>query len=224
MFENSKYDVILGEEIKISSNMFRLAGKIFRLSLRYESGVMREDDFFDEYKTYVHEALMASKEIAHIGYENGKDLFQVDNLELRNFMKQNHMSLKAFENDYSNAINIYAKNLLLFMIAEEEGIDLTQIKDIEICNQITKGNSLGLFALMDKLVIDLKPENYEIMKMMEDDDFSVMGLNPSQIERLNNYHDQYIRENISSRAVDKTFETERVLEHAKKIGQKKFTK
>ena len=82
------------------------------------------------------------------------------------------------------------------MIAEEEGIDFSRAKDPRICKDLTNSNANGLFMIMDKPVTELNPDNFKLMHKMTKPNFSITELTQQEIDRLNNYHEEYMKKNI----------------------------
>ena len=107
------------------------------------------------------------------------------------------------------------------MIAEEEGIDFSKARDPRVCRDLTNSNANGLFMILDKPVTELNPDNFKLMHKMTKPDFSVTELTQSEIDRLNRYHEEYMKERIYSRVTDKSLDDEDILSHAKKIGAKR---
>lgn len=220
-FDVTKYDVITLEESRLGMDFIRLSSKLVALSNALGKENVDDDMILDGLCSLLVESLSNLKEIAHLAYENAKDLFGVDGTVVYRYLKQNNLSPKTFPDTYSECIDSHARHLLLHMIAEEEGIDFSKARDPRVCRDLTNSNANGLFMILDKPVTELNPDNFKLMHKMTKPDFSVTELTQSEIDRLNRYHEEYMKERIYSRVTDKSLDDEDILSHAKKIGAKR---
>lgn len=65
--------------------------------------------------------------------------------------------------------------------------------------------------LINKPIDTIKHDNYELMTFMFNLDFSVGSLTQHQIDRLNTYHDSYIKKNILSQIANSVVDEKSVL-------------
>lgn len=220
-FDVTKYDVITLEESRLGMDFIRLSSRLVALSNALGKENVDDDMILDGLCSLLVESLSNLKEIAHLAYENAKDLFGVDGTVVYRYLKQNNLNPKTFPDTYSECIDSHARHLLLHMIAEEEGIDFSKARDPRVCRDLTNSNANGLFMILDKPVTELNPDNFKLMHKMTKPDFSVTELTQSEIDRLNRYHEEYMKERIYSRVTDKSLDDEDILSHAKKIGAKR---
>ena len=221
LFDVRKYDVITLEESRLGMEFIRLSSKLDSLENEFDRNNVDDNIFVDKLCDLLNESLITLKEIAHLAYENAKDLFGVDGTVVYRYLKENNLNPKTFPDIYSECIDSHARHLLLHMIAEEEGIDFSKARDPRVCRDLTNSNANGLFMILDKPVTELNPDNFKLMHKMTKPDFSVMELTQSEIDRLNSYHEKYMKERIYSRVTDKSLDDEDILSHAKKIGVKR---
>lgn len=220
-FDVTKYDVITLEENRLGMDFIRLSSKLVTLSSEVGKPNVDDDMIIDRLCDLLNESLINLKEIAHLAYENAKDLFGVDGASVYQYLRNNNINPDTFPGLYSECIDTHARHLLLHMIAEEEGIDFTKARDPRVCRDLTNSNANGLFAILDKPVTELNPDNFKLMHKMTKPNFSITELSQSEIHRLNTYHEEYMKKKIYPRVTDKTIDDEDVLSHAKKIGAKR---
>lgn len=217
----TKYDVITLEESRLGMDFIRLSSRLVALSNALGKENVDDDMILDGLCSLLVESLSNLKEIAHLAYENAKDLFGVDGASVYQYLKKNNMDPDTFPGLYSECIDSHARHLLLHMIAEEEGIDFSKARDPRVCRDLTNSNANGLFMIMDKPVTELNPDNFKLMHKMTKPNFSITELSQSEIDRLNTYHEEYMNKKIYPRVTDKTVDDEDILSHAKKIGVKR---
>ena len=102
------------------------------------------------------------------------------------------------------------------------GMDFIRLSSrlVALSNALGKEN-VDDDMILDKPVTELNPDNFKLMHKMTKPDFSVTELTQSEIDRLNRYHEEYMKERIYSRVTDKSLDDEDILSHAKKIGAKR---
>lgn len=220
-FDVTKYDVITLEESRLGMDFIRLSSKLVTLSTEVGKANADDDMIIDKLCDLLNESLTNLKELAHLAYENAKDLFGVDGATVYKYLKENNLNPTTFPIAYCECIDEHARHLLLHMIAEEEGIDFTKARDPRVCRDLTNSNANGLFAILDKPVTELNPDNFKLMHKMTKPNFSVTELSQSEIDRLNTYHEEYMKKRIYPRVTDKTIDDDDILIHAKKIGVKR---
>ena len=220
-FEGTKYDIITLEEGRLALDFFRLSSNLTSLSMMLDKKEVDPDILMDKLCGVLVESLTNLKEIAHLAYENAKDLYGVDGTIVYKYLKENNLNPDNFPTYYSECIDSHARHLLLHMIAEEEGIDFSRAKDPRICKDLTNSNANGLFMIMDKPVTELNPDNFKLMHKMTKPNFSITELTQQEIDRLNNYHEEYMKKNIYPRVNSSSISDEEILKHAKSIGVKR---
>ena len=128
MLGRTKYDVMKREEIRLSSKiMFNL---IKIMSLVEEE---KENDMEDvlELVEVVHKLYPEVITMCHIGYENAKDIFELDRSVLFSGINRMGITAKKFEFSYSRVIDRYTKNLAVAMVIEDEEINTNSIECLE---------------------------------------------------------------------------------------------
>lgn len=220
-FEGTKYDIITLEEGRLALDFFRISSNLTSLSMMLDKKEVDPDVLMDKLCSVLVESLTNLKEIAHLAYENAKDLYGVDGATVYKYLKENNLNPDKFPTYYSECIDSHARHLLLHMIAEEEGIDFSRAKDPCICKDLTSSNANGLFMIMDKPVTELDPDNFKLMHKMTKPNFSITELTQQEIDRLNNYHEEYMKKNIYPRVNSGSISDEEILKHAKSIGVKR---
>lgn len=216
-FDITKYDVIIFEEHNLSVKLLELTLNMNELIRKMQ---LTHLDCDNEVVTILRNGFIHMRDISHLAYENAKDLHQLDPVLVTNFIKKNRLGIEKFPRDYCSNLLDHTKILLLDMILEEENIDLSSVDDIMSLQKITNGDGEGIFDLLGESRMYMKPDNYRIVKLMCDEDFSIDDLEQDDINRLNNYHDTYIKKRILSRVTSQKKEDNRVLTQAKKIGYK----
>ena len=77
-FDVTKYDVITLEESRLGMDFIRLSSRLVALSNALGKENVDDDMILDGLCSLLVESLSNLKEIAHLAYENAKDLFGVD--------------------------------------------------------------------------------------------------------------------------------------------------
>ena len=74
MFQKSKYDVMASENAMNTGSLLLIVGKIYKNFKSYEKGKIDKDYFNAGFVQAVEKGLPNIQSIAHIGYENCRDL------------------------------------------------------------------------------------------------------------------------------------------------------
>lgn len=218
MRDISKYDIMENEEKISSMAVIDLMIDIQELIKKYESDEIDCFECNDEIKSLIGDAFSNFKLIAHLGYENAKDLFRLDMKTISSSVKRDGINLTSFANNYEKVINRYAKTLLIFCVLEEEDIDVKNICDITTFNALINGNTTELFNCFRNNYIEISEDNKRLLDKFNDDKFIVSDLSFTQIQKLNDYHDSYCRRCIYPKITCDKDEKDRVLMHAKRIS------
>ena len=218
MVDKSKYDIMENEEKNSSMAVIELMADIHELIKKLESSQITSYECDEEIKSLIGNAFSNFKLIAHLGYENAKDLFALDMKSIFSSVKKDGISLNSFAINYEKVINKYAKTLLIFCVLEEEELDVKEIYDLTIFNSVINGNTIGLFEYFRSNDILLSTENRELLSKFSEDSFVVSSLTSTQIKKLNDYHDNFVRRYIYPKITCDKDEKIRVLNQAKKIS------
>ena len=224
MFSKSKYDVMKKEEAKLSVATIYYLLKVKRLTKRYEEDTMENRENFQSEMCEIGNKLFPCfVMMSHIGYENAKDLYGLDKEVLSESLKRQGLDEQRFEANYEKIINRYTKKLLTAMVIEEIGIDITKIKDVEDLTSLMQDDpsDVVLDAMVDSGVV-LSPDNLELVTSMCSSNFSVSSLSSRQIDRLNEYHDKFMRERIYSQITNEKVENNKVIKLASRISKIKY--
>lgn len=224
MFSKSKYDVMKKEEAKLSVATLYYLLKVQRLSKRYKEDTRENRENFQiEMCDICNKLLPNIVMMSHIGYENARDLFALDKDVLTESLKRQGLDEKKFEANYEKIINRYTKKLLTAMVIEEIGIDTTKIKDVEDLTSLLQDDpsDVVLDVMVDSGVV-LSPDNLELVTSMCSSNFSVNNLSPRQIERLNKYHDKFMRKRIYPQVTNEKTESNKVIKLASRISKIKY--
>lgn len=218
MAERTKYDVIEEETLKasryISESMFKLTDLYFDVDaefISYEEGVSRLTDL-------VRSVAGSFKTVAHLGYESAKDFWKINFSDIEAFITSNNISLNDFSFPLEKIINQYCKTIYIFMVFEEEEYDLAVIDDVVLLLKVFDGYTEGLIPYLNSKGIEFSPENSSILSRMSDKNFSLLGLNQNQIDRLNRYHDDYMKRRINPKITLDENEQEKILCRAKQLS------
>jgi len=219
MFELTKYDVITLEEGRLALALFHSTEKLMTLSTMLDNKEDDEEIILNKVCNIVVSSLTYLKQLAHLSYENAKDLYGIDGATIYKYLKENNLNPNVFPTSYSQSIDSHARCLLFYMIAEEE-IDFSKVTNPYICKELSKSNANGLFAILDKPVTELNPDNFRLMHKMTKQNFSISELTQEEIDKLNNYHEEYMKKNIYPRVNSSSISNEEVLNYAKAIAVK----
>ena len=224
MFSKSKYDVMKKEESKLSVATLYYLLKIKRLPKRYEEDTRENRENFQiEMCEICNKLLPHIVMMSHIGYENAKDLFDLDKEVLGESLKRQGIDEQKFAANYERIFSRYTKKLLTAMIIEEIGIDTTKIKDVEDLTKLMRDDPSDVVrdVLVDSSVV-LSPDNLELVTSMCSSNFSVASLSSRQIDKLNEYHDKFMREKIYPQVTGEKVESNKVIKLASRISKIKY--
>ena len=218
MVDRSKYDIMESEEKTSSMAVVDLLVYIHSLIKKLENDEITSYECDEEIKTLISNACFNFKLIAHLGYENAKDLFRVDMKSISSSVRSDGITVSSFATNYEKVINRYAKTLLIFCVLDEEEIDVKDICDISTFNSLINGNTIELLEYFNHNDIILSNDNKELLTRFNEDNFVVSSLSSSQIKRLNDYHDSFVRRYIYPKITCDKDEKGRVLMQAKRIS------
>ena len=216
-FDITKYDVILYEEQNLGRKLLELTLVMNDVIRKMQ---ITESNCDDEVCGILRTGFIYMCGISHFAYENAKDLHGLDPVLVTSYIKKNKLGIKQFPENYCSNLLDYTKILLLDMVMKDEDIDFNSVSDFMALQKITNGDGEGVFDILDEDKIYMKPENYRIIDLLCDDGFSIDDLLEEDINRLNTYHDNYIKKYILSRVTSSKKEEVRILNQAKKIGYK----
>ena len=218
MVDRSKYDIIENEEKTSSMAVVDLLVDIHSLIRRLEADEITSYECDEEIKNLISNACFNFKLIAHLGYENAKDLFRIDMKSISSSVRSDGVTVSSFATNYEKVINRYAKTLLIFCVLDEEDIDVKDICDISTFNSLINGNTIELFEYFNSRDIIISEESKSLLARFNEDSFVVSSLSSSQIKKLNDYHDNFVRRYIYPKITCDKDEKVRVLNHAKRIS------
>ena len=215
MLGKSKYDLMKSEEIKLRSRTMYYMIKMISLLDKNptEETLIKICGIIN--KVYPHVVAMS-----HIGYENARDIFELDRNVLSTGLKRMGDNEKSFEFNYSRIIERYTKNLIISMIIEEEEIDTNRLEYFEPLLGII--SSCPSFEQVKSLVhssVITNPDNVDLLISLSSPNFGVMDLNFEQIQRVNDYHEKFMNERIYPNVTSDKLENEKVLKLAHRISK-----
>ena len=220
MFQMSKYDVMASENAMNTGSLLLLVGKIYKSFKSYEKGKIDKDYFNSGFVQAIGKGLPNIKSIAHIGYENCKDLENVSEESLYMYMENNGLSKEEFDRNYDHIISTYIKVILAFFIIDRENLNVYHIISPKVLLGIVKGEFKGVKAVIDELDVNISDSSRSLMDKLVKDDFSIKDLNDEEKTILDKEHNEYMVKHINSR-ITKASTQDEVLKHAKSIGKKK---
>lgn len=218
MVDRSKYDIMENEEKISSMAVVDLLIDIHELIKKLEADEINSYECDEEIKSLISNAFSNFKLIAHLGYENAKDLFRIDMKSISSSVRSDGITVSSFANNYEKVINRYAKTLLIFCVLEEEEIDVKDICDMTTFNSLINGNTIELFEYFNRNDIIISDSNKTLLSRFNEDSFVVSSLDSSQIKKLNDYHDSFVRRYLYPKITCDKDEKNRVLLHAKRIS------
>lgn len=220
MFQKSKYDVMASENSMNTGSLLLLVGKIYRSFKSYEKGKIDKDYFNAGFVQAIGKGLPNIKAIAHIGYENSKDLENVSEESLYMYMEKNGLSKDEFIRNYDHITSTYIKVIMAFSIIERENLNVYRIISPEVLLGIVKGEFKAVKEVIDNLDVNISDDSRSLMDKLVKDDFSIRDLNKNEKDILDKEHDEFMIKHINSR-ITKASTQDEVLKHAKSIGKKK---
>lgn len=224
MFSKSKYDVMKKEEAKLSVTTLYHLLKIKRIVKRYsEDTKENRENFQIEMCEICNKLFPCLVMMSHIGYENARDLYGLDKDVLAESLERQGIEESRFEANYEKIINRYTKKLLTAMVIEDVGIDLTKITDVDDLTSLLQDDpsDVVLSVMVDSGIV-LSPDNLELVSSMCSSNFSISSLSSRQIERLNNYHERFMKEKIYPQVTSEKTESNKVIKLANRISKIKY--
>lgn len=218
MVDRTKYDIMENEEKIASAAMIDLLVDIHEQMKKFENSDISSFECNNEITKLISNAFSNFKVMAHIGYENAKDIYSLDMSIIKSSFNKDRNSLNSFSSNYEKVINKYAKTLLIFCILDDEDIDIKSVSDMLAFNSIIMGNTKGLLVFLASNGKSLSEENCELAARLVDERFVVTDLNSSQIKKLNDYHDRFVRKYINPKITSDKDESGRILKQAKRIS------
>lgn len=224
MFKKGKYDVMEKETFSNSMNLLVLVGKVTKDLNAFDTGKMSKVDFDDSFKQAIGKGLPRIKSMAHIGYENSKDIANIDNDVLVAYMKQAGLSHDDFYNNYYGKINTYVKMILAFNIIDREGLDVYKIITPSIVFALIKGEFENVSNAIDGLGVNLSDDSVILMNKLVDKNFSIKDLNTKEKDILDSEHEKYMKKYIYPCVnIISGRDNGEALRFAKSLGKKKTT-
>ena len=222
MFKKSKYDVMEKETFSNSMNLLILVGKVSKDLKALENGKISETDFDGNFKQAISNGLPTIKSMAHIGYENSKDIDSIDNRVLVTYIKKSGQNYEEFLNNYYERVNSYIKMILAFNIIDKEGLDVYKIITPGVIFFLIKGEFEKVRDAINSLGVKLSDDSVILMDKLVDKDFNIKDLSAKEKDILDVEHEKYMKMHIYPR-VNTTGSREDTLKYAKSLGKKRTT-
>ena len=220
MFYKSKYDVIEKESFTSSMNLLFLAGKIAKDMKVFKSGKMDENTFRSSFNSAIDKGIPSIKTIAHIGYENSKDVSKVKKEVLYSYMDKEGINRESFRYNYNRMIDTYIKIILAFGIIEKENLDVYKIVTPEVLLELIKGDFSLVKESVNKSGLKVSIESQNLMDKLVNKGTTYSDFSTDERKFLFELHNNYMKENILPK-VKKESTEEQVLKFSKSLGKKK---
>ena len=220
MFYKSKYDVIEKESFTSSMNLLFLAGKIAKDMKAYKAGKMDEKAFESSFNSAIDKGIPSIKTIAHVGYENSKDISKIKKEVLYSYMAQGGISAERFRYNYNRMIDTYIKIILAFGILEKENLDVYKIVTPEVLLGLIKSDFSLVKEAVDKSGSKISVESKTLMDKLVAKGTTYSDFSVDERKFLSELHNNYMKENILPKVTKESTE-EQVLKFSKSLGKKK---
>lgn len=220
MFYRSKYDIIEKESFSCSMNLLFLAGKIAKDMKALEKGKIDKGTFNDNFNMTIEKGIPSIKTIAHIGYENSKDLSKVKKDILKDYILKEGLTLDEFKSNYNRLVNTYVKIILAFGIIERENLSVYKVITPEVLLGLIKGDFSLIKETINSLSTNVSDESKILMDKLVDKKTKIDDLSQEEKKVLNSAHNRFMREKITP-YVKKESSMQEVLKFSKYLGKKK---
>jgi len=219
MSKKTKYSIMSKELKGTYKSTISMVFKLLSINNKLKNKKINDDVFSFEMLNIVSQALPTVLTLAHMGYENNKDLQNIDKIKLFSYLETKKINPAEFSYNYSKNITLYIKFLLLFAILEKENISFPNIKDPELAIKLLEGQ--GIEELFEEACNQLSPESEDMLDDAFADDFNINDLSEEQKALIDSYHEKYMNKNIYPRVTKDTSKEQTVMKLAKAFGKPK---
>lgn len=217
MFKKNKYDIMIKDLKGSSKTLFMMFLKLNYLAKSAMKGKIGEEQL-QEITTHllrnVYPVLIVS---AHIGYENCKDIKDVDKKELYNYLNAKGVSVNGFFDDYYAKQKLMCRMLAILSVLEKENIALPKLDDPKVAVNLLGGTNIE--EVFGEVVEKVSDENRHFIKEALDNEFDSRKMSDALKEIIDNYHNSYMEEVIIPR-VNKQVKNKQIIKNAEKLGRR----
>ena len=215
---NNKYDVISKLTKKDSRGLVKSTIKLLFVFIRDRNKRITEEQAENKCLEYLSKYIPAIKDMAHLGYESYKDIGNLTNEEIFDYISKCGMDYEEFLQNYSSNVNSFMKLILFFAILEQNDIKLSTISNpMKVINNVSQENYIEILAdSFDSLNDD---EIEKICNIFNKDTKYVIFTEDDK-KIIDEYHNRYMQEYVYPNVKD-VAEKEKVLEIAKTLGKKR---
>lgn len=218
MLKKGKYNIMSKALKGTYKNTISMIFKIYSIQSKYENKKIDSDSFDFEMAKIINEMYPTALAVAHIGYENNKDLQKIDKTKLYSYLESKKIGAAEFSHNYARRLTTSIKILLFFAILDKENISLPNLNDPELAVKLLEGQ--GIDELYES-VFDQSLECQNMIFNVFSDDFNINDLTIEQKSLLDSYHENYMNKNIYPKVTDHQLKEKTIMGFAKSLGKPK---
>lgn len=219
MLKKNKYEVMAQEIKKSMGSGLKLLIDAYKLFYKAKAGKATEEEISIETAIFLERIIPLVKIVAHMAYENGKDLEKIDPATLFEYLGKKNVTPAQFSFHYNKNLTAMTKALVIFATIEKSGIKIPSLKDPEFALKILNGTKIEDFA--EELLGDVDLEVFEKIEYIFEEDVSLSELDEETKQLIEDYHVKYMDENIYPKVKYGVVSEGSVLKLAKKLAKPK---
>ena len=210
---NNKYEVLTNEVNECIEKIPDIAKRAIPLyfSLRFKN----KKENKQKLKDLATEVQPLAKKLAHIAYETGKDLENIDQKQLATYLQSQNTDYIKYQKNLNRCIKL----LLVLAILEKENIDIQNLAEPDIIINALVGKDLE--ALFESIVNDISKESLVIIKIISEKNFNINKLSQEQIAFLDEYHNNYMNTVLYPKISNNQIQQNKALKLAKVLASPK---
>lgn len=219
MFQKNKYDIMKKQLKGVWLFSISLTLKLTSLRIKSEKGEISDEQADIELASITPKLLSIIEMSSHMSYEMCKDIENVDNRRISEYIKKHGINPIKFIDNYTQLKKCAEQMLLTFAIFDRENIQFSTLKNPEVALKLLDGglNGEGLKDFLDCLNDE---RDYALSELIRayDNDFK---LNEDDMQLIEHYHCMYMSKNISPYVTRETTEAE-IIKYVKPISKTKI--
>lgn len=218
MLKKSKYEVMSKELKGIYKTTISMIFKLLVISNKLKNKKIDDNSLDYETLEIFDQAFPVAITLAHIGYENNKDLQNIDKAKLFSYLESKNINPSEFSYNYSKKLTSCVKVLLFLAIVEKENITLPNLKDPDLAIKLLNGD--GIEDLIFGFIDDISYESWSLLDSITSKRFNFNNLTEEQKQIIEDYHTKYMNSNIYPKVTKDTIKEKSILKVAQSFARR----
>lgn len=216
MQRKTKYDILDQELKQASKNILSLVFSFLSLARKLNSSKATDEEKSLAVAKASKKLLPAVKVLSHLGYENAKDIKELDESIVNEYIAKKRLTREEFINNYNAKLTELVQMLTTLAIIEKEKINLSTVEDVNLLVDIFTGD-----ADIDSIEEILKlPSSQDFIEEVYDDNFNVNHMSEELNELIETYHNNYMNTQIYPHVSSDEVTTKEILKTTKSLYKK----